>query len=289
MNIQAIQQTISSLWQKFNPTPESYLSEITPRALKDYVDAFLGSDEGALWAAHIIQDDPALSQFLPDAPEMAMEQLLQYQGLHAIAVHRKAHALYTKGDVTQVRALSQAARRLTAGIEIHPGAKIGKKFFIDHGAGVVIGETAELGDGVMLYHRVTLGNDGTGDTVKRDDGTERRHPKLGHDVTLSTGAEILGAATLGDNVVVGAGARIIGAVKIGDNVTIAPGMIVRQDVPDNVRLVPSHSPDLGALDKETNQPLPNLPNARHGADEPFTARLMRLRKGRVAPESLKKE
>jgi hypothetical protein len=109
MNIQAIQQTISSLWQKFNPTPESYLSEITPRALKDYVDAFLGSDEGALWAAHIIQDDPALSQFLPDAPEMAMEQLLQYQGLHAIAVHRKAHALYTKGDVTQVRALSQAA------------------------------------------------------------------------------------------------------------------------------------------------------------------------------------
>ena len=92
----------------------------------------------------------------------AIKEVLTYQGLHAIAWHKmRAHRLYEKKEYAEARKISQGVRRLTAGIEIHPGAEIGENFFIDHGSGVVIGETTEIGNNVMLYHRVTLGNDGS--------------------------------------------------------------------------------------------------------------------------------
>ncbi len=138
------------------------------------------------------------------------EILLLYSGVHAITAHRAAHKLYQKGHYFSARAVSQGAKFLT-GIEIHPAAKIGKGFFIDHGAGVVIGETAEIGDGCTLYQGVTLG--GTGKDIGK------RHP------------------TLGDNVMVGAGAKVLGPVTIGSGSKIAAGAVVLHPVPENCTAV----------------------------------------------------
>ena len=132
--------------------------------------------------------------------------MLCYPGVHALAFHRIAHAIWRRGWRIPARFLSQVARFLT-GIEIHPAAKIGSGLFIDHGMGVVIGETAEVGENVTLLQGVTLG----GTSLKR----EKRHP------------------TLGDNVVVGAGAKIIGAFKIGDGSRIGAGSVVVREVPTN--------------------------------------------------------
>ncbi len=134
------------------------------------------------------------------------EILLLYSGVHAIMMHRVSHSLYQNGHRFSARALSQAARYLT-GIEIHPAAKIGKGFFIDHGMGVVIGETAEIGDNCTIYQGVTLG--GTGKDIGK------RHP------------------TLGDNVMVGAGAKVLGPVKIGSGSKIAANAVVLHPVPEN--------------------------------------------------------
>lgn len=154
-----------------------------------------------------------------------ISELLTYQGLHAIAWHHRAHRLYEQGETTRARIISQGVRRQTAGIEIHPGATIGKNFFIDHGSGVVVGETCEIGDNCMLYHHVTLGNDGS-----RISEGMRRHPKLGDNVTIYTGAEILGPVDIEDDVVVGADTQIIGNVHIGRGAKIGPGLVIRQDV-----------------------------------------------------------
>ena len=140
------------------------------------------------------------------AARNAAEILLLYSGVHAVMAHRVSHKLYQNGHYFSARALSQLARHLT-GIEIHPGATIGKGFFIDHGTGVVIGETAEIGDNCTLYQGVTLG--GTGKDVGK------RHP------------------TLGDNVMVGAGAKVLGPVKIGSNSKIAANAVVLREVPEN--------------------------------------------------------
>ncbi len=134
------------------------------------------------------------------------EVLLLYSGVHALLLHRVAHKLYQKEHFFSARAISQFGRSLT-GIEIHPGATIGRGFFIDHGTGVVIGETAEIGDNCTIYQGVTLG--GTG----KDMG--KRHP------------------TLGDNVMVGAGAKILGPVQVGSNTKIAAGAVVLHPVPEN--------------------------------------------------------
>ncbi|MDH5526557.1 MAG: serine O-acetyltransferase [Nitrospirota bacterium] len=139
-----------------------------------------------------------------------VEVMLLYSGWHAILSHRIAHALKNIGLPVLPRLLSQAARLLT-GIEIHPGATIGPAFFIDHGMGVVIGETAELGHHVTLYQGVTLG--GTG----KERG--KRHP------------------TLGDHVVVGAGAKVLGGIVIGNNVKIGANSVVLKPVPDNCTVV----------------------------------------------------
>jgi serine O-acetyltransferase len=139
-----------------------------------------------------------------------LEIITSYSGLHALWLHRLAHKLWREGVPVVPRWLSQFNRFLT-GIEIHPGARIGHGFFIDHGSGVVIGETTEVGDNVTLYQGVTLG--GTGKE------TGKRHP------------------TVGDNVVVGAGAKVLGSVHVGENAKIGAGSVVVSDVPRNSTVV----------------------------------------------------
>ncbi len=138
------------------------------------------------------------------------EVMLLYSGFHALEAYRIAHLLHKKGYPFEARALSQAARLLT-GVEIHPAAKIGKGLVIDHGAAVVIGETAEIGDNCTIYQGVTLG--GTG----KDTG--KRHP------------------TLGNNVLVGAGAKVLGPFTVGNNAKIAAGAVVLQAIPENCTAV----------------------------------------------------
>lgn len=145
----------------------------------------------------IMENDPAARN--------KIEVFLLYPTIHAMISYRIAHFLYTKKLIFLARLISQISRFFT-GIEIHPGAKIGKGLVIDHGMGVVIGETAEIGDNVLLYHGVTLG--GTG----KDKG--KRHP------------------TLGDNVIIGAGAKVLGPIYIGTNSKIGANSIVLKDVPD---------------------------------------------------------
>ena len=159
--------------------------------------------KGLLEDARSIRDrDPAA--------RTTLEVVLLYQGFHALFYHRQAHWLYKHKHFFLARALSQFARHMT-GIEIHPGAKIGKRLFIDHGMGVVIGETTEIGENCLLYQGVTLG--GTG----KDKG--KRHP------------------TLGDNVMVGAGAKVLGPITIGNNVKVAANAVVLKPIPDNCTAV----------------------------------------------------
>jgi serine O-acetyltransferase len=143
-----------------------------------------------------------------------LEIILNYSGLHAIWVHRLTHRLWqTEGLRTVARSLSQVTRWLT-GVEIHPGATIGRRFFIDHGMGIVIGETTEIGDDVMLYHGVTLG----GRSLEK----VKRHPTLGHRVTVGAGAKILGPITIGEDSAVGANAVVVHDAPASSIVTGIP-------------------------------------------------------------------
>lgn len=165
------------------------------------------------------------------AAKSVLEVLLCYPGLHAILMHRVAHTFYKKRLFFLARLVSHISRFLT-GIEIHPGAKIGEGLFIDHGAGVVIGETAEIGDNVTIYQGVTLG--GTG----KEKG--KRHPTIGNNVVISTGAKILGSFTIGDNSKIGAGSVVLGPVPPNSTVVGVPGRVVaragqRLDVADELR------------------------------------------------------
>ncbi|MFT3798550.1 serine O-acetyltransferase EpsC [Microbacterium sp.] len=157
-----------------------------------------------------VREDLAAAKLRDPAARSEWEIAVLYSGLHAIWSYRLAHALWTRGFRFAARALSQVTRWLT-GIEIHPGATIGRRFFIDHGMGIVIGETAEVGDDVMLYHGVTLG----GQT--RDAG--KRHP------------------TLGDGVAVGAGAKILGPIHIGSGTVVGANAVVTRDAPEDSVLV----------------------------------------------------
>jgi len=160
---------------------------------------------GALSAAvREIEEEVRAVKERDPAAKSNIEVLLLYSGVHAILAYRVSHKLYLSRHYFSARTVSQLARFIT-GIEIHPGATIGKNFFIDHGAGVVIGETAEIGDNCTLYQGVTLG--GTG----KDRG--KRHP------------------TLGNNVMVGAGAKVLGPFRIGDNSKIAAGAVVLEEIP----------------------------------------------------------
>jgi serine O-acetyltransferase len=175
---------------------------------------------------NIMEKDPAACNVF---------EVLLYPSLHAILLHRVAHRLY-KADVPFFPRLISQMSRFFTGIEIHPGAKIGKKFFIDHGTGVVIGETAEIGDNVTLYQGVTLG--GTG----KERG--KRHPSVGN------------------NVLIGVGAKVLGAITIGDNARIGGGAVVLKDVPPNTTAVGvpakivAYRPDPTAL----NQRVESLPD-----------------------------
>lgn len=149
-----------------------------------------------------------------------LEVMLLYSGFHAVTLHRAAHALHKKGHKLTARAISQGAKFLT-GIEIHPGATIGKGLVIDHGSGVVIGETAEIGDNCTIYHGVTLG--GTG----HDKG--KRHPTIGNNVLIATGAKVLGPFKVGDNSNIGANAVVLQEVPPNSTVVGIKARIVKID------------------------------------------------------------
>ena len=151
-------------------------------------------------------------------------EVFLYPSFHAILWHRLAHKLYQKKCFLTARLISQLAAHFT-GIEIHPGATIGKGLFIDHGHGVVIGETAILGDNVTLYQGVTLG--GTG----KEHG--KRHPTIGNNVMISAGAKVLGSFTVGDNSKIGAGSVVLHEVPPNSTVVGVPGRVVKRD---NVRI-----------------------------------------------------
>ncbi|MGH2487789.1 MAG: serine O-acetyltransferase EpsC [Ktedonobacterales bacterium] len=167
--------------------------------------------------------------FEKDPAARSIFEALLYQGLWALLVHRVAHRLYVAGVPFVPRLLSQTARVLTGGIEIHPGARIGKRFFIDHGTGVVIGETAEIGDNVMLYHQVTLG--ATGWWKHRGDGRVKRHPTIGDNVTIGVGASILGPITIGRDSKIGAMALVVQSLPPHTVVVAQPAkMLMRHGV-----------------------------------------------------------
>jgi serine O-acetyltransferase len=184
------------------------------------------------------------------AARSALEVFLLYPGLKAVRAHRRAHWCYTHGLLLLARIISQASRRRT-GIEIHPGAKIGKRLVIDHGMGLVIGETAEIGDDCLIYHGVTLG--GTGKE------TGKRHPTIGNNVLIGTGAKVLGPITIGDNARVAANSVVLRDIPASSTAVGIPARVVRlageridyvkevdhvHDVPDPI------TSDLAALREE---------------------------------------
>ena len=160
--------------------------------------------------ATIMQKDPAAHS--------RWEVVLAYPGFHAVMIHRLSHWCWTQDWKTVARVVSHAGRFLT-GIEIHPGATIGHRLVIDHGMGIVIGETAEIGDDCLLYQGVTLG--GTG----KDKG--KRHPTLGNNVMVGSGAKVLGPFTVGDNARIAAGAVVLSAVPEDCTAVGVPAHVVR--------------------------------------------------------------
>ena len=159
----------------------------------------------------IFENDPAAKNIF---------EVLMYQGLWAVLFHRWAHALYRLRIPILPRLISQFSRLLTQ-VEIHPGASVGKRFFIDHGAGVVIGETAEIGENVSIFQGVTLG--GTG----KEKG--KRHPTIGNNVVIGAGAIILGAIHIGDNSRIGAGSVVTKSVPPDSTVVGNPSWIVKRE------------------------------------------------------------
>lgn len=156
--------------------------------------------------------DPAATNFFT--------VLFTYPGIHAVFFHRVAHFLFHKNLKFLARVVSQFSRFIT-GVEIHPAAKIGKRLFIDHGMGIVIGETAQIGDDVTLFHQVTLG--GTGKI------SGKRHPTIGNHVMISTGAKILGPVIIGENSKIGANAVILGDIPPNATAVGLPAKIVKLD------------------------------------------------------------
>ncbi len=167
----------------------------------------------------IKERDPAAKNYV--------EIFLCYPGLHAIWLHRIAHSFYHRGWYTTARLISHVNRSLT-GIEIHPGAKIGRRLFIDHGMGVVIGETSEIGDDCLIYKGVVLG----GTTLEK----KKRHPTLGHRVIVGSNSTVLGAITIGDGARIGSGSVVVKSVPAGATVVGVPGRIVESWAPEKEEL-----------------------------------------------------
>ena len=169
--------------------------------------------------------------FEKDPAAKSTAEVLLYPGLHALWAHRIAHRLYLGEVPFWPRFVSLVARFLTGCIDIHPGAKIGERFFIDHGSGVVIGETAEIGDNVMLYHQVTLGATGWWKYMKS--GRVKRHPTIEDDVVIGCGASILGPITIGAGSKIGAMALVLDNVPPGSIVVAATGTVLHRSKPES--------------------------------------------------------
>lgn len=168
----------------------------------------------------VLKEDIQAIKDRDPAARNSLEIFLLYPGLKAIRMYRKAHKAFLKGHFFRARLISQRAARKT-GIEIHPGATIGRRLVIDHGTGIVIGETAEIGDDVLIYQGVTLG--GTG----KDEG--KRHPTIGNNVMISAGAKVLGPINVGDNARIAAGAVVLKEVPANSTVVGVPAKVVRQN------------------------------------------------------------
>ncbi|HRC62425.1 MAG TPA: serine O-acetyltransferase [Dehalococcoidia bacterium] len=206
------------------------------------------------WLAHLREDISVARQRDP-AARSSFEILLTYPGIHALFIHRIAHGLAVRGWVVLPRLIAHLGRALT-GIEIHPRAEIGRRLFIDHGMGIVIGETAVIGDDCHLYQGVTLG----GTSTRR----EKRHP------------------TLEDHVTVGAGAIIIGAVTLGTHARIGAGSVVVSNVPPHATVVgvPGH---IVAITNATNDTVERLPDPEWDRLQDLERRVTRLEAGALAP------
>ncbi len=204
----------------------------------------------SLWAdaKNMAEKDPA--------SKGVWEVILLYSGFHALIWHRMAHWCYRRRLFFLARLLSQTGRFFT-GIEIHPGAKIGDRFFIDHGMGIVIGETAEIGDNCTIYHGVTLG--GTG----KDTG--KRHPTIGNNVLIGAGAKVLGPFTVGDNSQIGANSVVLKEIPPDTTVTGIPGRAVRQAS----RRIPSSDLDQVHLPDPIMQELCRLNDALEALDQKY--------------------
>lgn len=166
-----------------------------------------------------LRDDLRMVSSRDPAAGNLVEVLLCYPGLHAVWMHRAAHFFYRRKGRTFARFISHLGRFLT-GIEIHPGAVIGNRFFIDHGMGVVIGETTEIGDDVLVYQGVVLG----GTSLER----KKRHPTIGSRVVVGAGAKVLGPIRIGEGAMVGAGSVVIKDVPPGSTVVGVPGRVVEE-------------------------------------------------------------
>jgi serine O-acetyltransferase len=208
-----------------------------------------------------IRRDIKAAQERDPAATSALEIILAYPGFHARQLHRLAHFLYQRRQRVAARVISHLSRAFT-GIEIHPGAEIGDGFFIDHGMGVVIGETAHIGDNCHLYQGVTLG----GTSTKRI----KRHPTLGNDV------------------VVGAGANLIGAIEVGNNVRIGAGSVVVSNVPDNATVVgvPGH---VVAYHDPGNDTILKLPDPEWDIIQRLEGQIKRLEKRIAELEKARKQ
>ncbi|MFB6162910.1 MAG: serine O-acetyltransferase [Halococcoides sp.] len=183
-----------------------------------------------------LRDDIRTAKAKDPAAESTLAVVLTYAGLHAVWAHRVAHALWERGWRLPARLIAHVARLLT-GVEIHPGADIGDRLFIDHGMGTVIGETAEIGDDVHMFHGCTLG----GNTMRR----EKRHPTLEDGVTVGASATLVGDITVGERASVGAGAVVVDDVPAGETVTGVPAEVVEEEycesVAANIDLPPNAS------------------------------------------------
>jgi len=207
------------------------------------------------------------------AARSKLEVLLCYPGLHALLLHRLAHPLWQRGWRLAARWLSQLNRFLT-GIEIHPGAKIGDRFFIDHGMGVVIGETAEIGDDVTLYQGVTLGG------VSGDPG--KRHPTLEDGVVVGAGAAVLGPFTVGKGARIGSNAVVLQAVPADITVVGVPAHVAaRRPVAADRRCFPAYGNEPGT----TADPLQTAIERLCGRVEELESEVARLRRGEARQET----
>lgn len=180
-----------------------------------------GFDLGGLLrsAARRWREDLEAARDRDPAARSTAELILAYPGLHALWLHRLAHRMWHQPSLRLLARLLSHFNRALTGIEIHPGAKLGRRLFIDHGMGVVIGETAEVGDDVLMYHGVTLG----GRSMSRG----KRHPTIGSHVVIGTGARVLGPISVGDGAQIGANAVVVKDVPAGAVVVGVPG-VVRQ-------------------------------------------------------------